>query len=729
MFVTQQTHRSHRPGRLALVALVTLIAPSIGSGQEVGAGLAQGSPWEWPAEVEGPLRTFFEREDVEAILGNLAAPDAGGMSTIGGVSRTIGGDVEQLFRFVQRRLTYEPYAGSIRGSDGALRAGSGNALDQALLLRDLLEMSGHQARLAHGRLEWQHAVVLTGEVRTEAPSRGDPWLRRVEIASDHWWVEVRVGGGWVAADPSFPGAALGEAMGRRTEALGAVPARLVATARLEVTVGPRTLARLEVPVPELFGAGVKVRLAGPADAAGEGAAEPEIEIDPGNAGRDTTDAGLAGDEPPDPLDPAPVEAALPVVDPGPIVLEVVAAGRRVVAAPVPRQRLGDVRVEFDIEVPPGRHVRAVLPFGADPLAQLTIVVSGGEVRQSAYARQLEALYAALRRLVTVEVEALEAWRLRPREDVEATRNEGVLGPEREGFPRSPAMSNPALEVEPLVHPAIELHVAAIKTWEVFADQGVEAIGLALLAAADQLHAPVAVERPDVRLVGLHFKPATPVTEGDLTAWIADPARVGGPADTQRVATQMALGLLQSAVAGQVLNRLADRPPVTAYDLTLRAVGSGSRLSWFQRGGNVPAWPAEAVLAARSDLNAGNTVVGPSSPIRRGDRDLLAWWAMAPASGQTAGRIQQPLGAAQAAVAIGPPVDLRSLDSILASLHDLHVAGGWLLTLGDADRNVLRDLVPGACAATPLVADLLRAGAPPNFVPPAFAAFCQSGVPR
>ena len=34
------------------------------------------------------------------------------------------------------------------------------------------------------------------------------------------------------------------------------------------------------------------------------------------------------------------------------------------------------------------------------------------------------------------------------------------------------------------------------------------------------------------------------------------------------------------------------------------------------------------------------------------------------------------------------------------------------------------VLAGACAATPLVVDLLRAGAPSDFVPPAFAAFCQ-----
>jgi len=287
------------------------------------------------------------------------------------------------------------------------------------------------------------------------------------------------------------------------------------------------------------------------------------------------------------------------------------------------------------------------------------------------------------------MEALEAWRVRPREDEVDEDGDDVEVEDLTSELSVDAPVDPDAQVEPLIHPAVALHVAALRAWEMFADQGLDVIALALLGAADQLRAAVPIQRADIRLVGLHYQPGTAEAEGGITAWISDPARVGGASAAQRVPTQMALGLLQSAVAGQVLNRVADRPPITAYDLTLR-----------------------------------RTVVGPERPLQRGGQELLAWWSMAASSGMTAGRIQQPLGVAQAAVALGPAVDLGSLDSVLASLHDLHVAMRWLLTLADPDRSVLRGLVPGACAATPLVADLLRAGAPADFVPPAFSVFCQ-----
>jgi len=351
-------------------------------------------------------------------------------------------------------------------------------------------------------------------------------------------------------------------------------------------------------------------------------------------------------------------------------------------------------------------------------------VAGGEVRPSAYAGQLADLYAGLERLAAVEMEALEAWRVRPREDEVDEDGDDVEVEDLTSELSVDAPVDPDAQVEPLIHPAVALHVAALRAWEMFADQGLDVIALALLGAADQLRAAVPIQRADIRLVGLHYQPGTAEAEGGITAWISDPARVGGASAAQRVPTQMALGLLQSAVAGQVLNRVADRPPITAYDLTLRAVGSGSRLSWFRRGDDPPNWPSAAVQIAMADLDSGRTVVGPERPLQRGGQELLAWWSMAASSGMTAGRIQQPLGVAQAAVALGPAVDLGSLDSVLASLHDLHVAMRWLLTLADPDRSVLRGLVPGACAATPLVADLLRAGAPADFVPPAFSVFCQ-----
>lgn len=725
MLDTSLRQPSGRRTLFGALVVALLCMPSLSAAQDAQReeGAEEIPDWEWPIEVESPLRTFFEREDVEAVLAGVELARDAPTTDVADLATTLGPSIERIFRHVQRRIRYEPYVGSIRGAVGTLRAGGGNALDQALLLRELLRASGHQVRFARGRLDWQSAVLLTGESRSESPTRGDPWLRQVEAASDHWWVEVRDSGRWIAADPAFAGTALGDEMARRRETVAEVPDRLVASVRLELTAGGRRLGGLQLPVAELFGTGVQVLLAGAVekeapspgtnDAVSDGPLVAELTVDAAG--------GEASDEVPserDPLDRAPVLEALPKLPPGPIELEIRAAGRVIRALPVGRSRLGQVRLNIDIEIPPGRHVRAVLPFGDDPFGRLSVIVAGGEVRPSAYARQLAELYVGLERLVAVEIEALEAWRVRPRGDPEDQDAAAFDS----GLPDPPADRD--VELEPLIHPAVALHVAALRAWDVFADQGVEVIAWALLGAADQLRAAVPIQRADIRLVGLHYQPGTAEAAGNITAWISDPARVGGAVAEQRVPTQMALGLLQSAVAGQVLNRVADRPPITAYDLTLRAVGSGSRLSWFRRGDSPPSWPAAAVQAAMADLDAGRTVVGPERPLRRGDRELLAWWSIATRSGMTAGRIQQPIGVAQAAVALGSAVDLDSLDSVLVSLHDLHVAMRWLLTLADPDRSVLRGLVPGACAATPLVADLLRAGAPSDFVPPAFAAFCQ-----
>ena len=97
----------------------------------------------------------------------------------------------------------------------------------------------------------------------------------------------------------------------------------------------------------------------------------------------------------------------------------------------------------------------------------------------------------------------------------------------------------------LIHPAIALHVEALGAWAAFAEHATGALALALLAASDELRAVVPLDRAELRLVALQYRPAGPTEGGGFTVWTSDPARVrGGPP------RQMALGLLQSAMAGQ-----------------------------------------------------------------------------------------------------------------------------------------------------------------------------------
>ncbi|MHC4606025.1 MAG: hypothetical protein ACYTAF_03725 [Planctomycetota bacterium] len=59
----------------------------------------------------------------------------------------LGYDRDRIFAFVRDEIAYEPYDGVLRGAGGTLFAGSGNSLDQALLLKALLEACGEEARI------------------------------------------------------------------------------------------------------------------------------------------------------------------------------------------------------------------------------------------------------------------------------------------------------------------------------------------------------------------------------------------------------------------------------------------------------------------------------------------------------------------------------------------------------------------------------------------------------
>ena len=122
-------------------------------------------------------------------------------------------------------------------------------------------------------------------------------------------------------------------------------------------------------------------------------------------------------------------------------------------------------------------------------------MAGGEVRPSVYAGHLEDLYAGLERLAAAEIDALEAWIARPRgdeqedDDVEDSRQ---AMPFANGRISSPPVG-PDEVLESSVHPAVALHVAALRAWDLFADRGLDVIGLALLGAADAPGVDVAMD--------------------------------------------------------------------------------------------------------------------------------------------------------------------------------------------------------------------------------------------
>lgn len=86
-------------------------------------------------------------------------------------------DAAEIVGWVNERIAFESYAGLLRGPQGTLVAGSGNALDQSVLLAKLLNDAGFDARVALGTLEPDDAAVLvlsmfdsvTATERREAP--------------------------------------------------------------------------------------------------------------------------------------------------------------------------------------------------------------------------------------------------------------------------------------------------------------------------------------------------------------------------------------------------------------------------------------------------------------------------------------------------------------------------------------------------------------------------------
>ena len=69
-------------------------------------------------------------------------------------------DAATIVEHVRERVRYEPYMGLLRGADGTLMSGAGNALDQAVLLARLLNAAGYDARIALGRIDEIAAEAL-----------------------------------------------------------------------------------------------------------------------------------------------------------------------------------------------------------------------------------------------------------------------------------------------------------------------------------------------------------------------------------------------------------------------------------------------------------------------------------------------------------------------------------------------------------------------------------------
>lgn len=76
----------------------------------------------------------------------------------------VGSEPEALFRWVRDNTFLVPYEGTLRGPIGVLMDRMGNSLDRALLLYELLNLAGHEARLARGALSKEQVIDIQKKV-------------------------------------------------------------------------------------------------------------------------------------------------------------------------------------------------------------------------------------------------------------------------------------------------------------------------------------------------------------------------------------------------------------------------------------------------------------------------------------------------------------------------------------------------------------------------------------
>jgi len=150
--------KGHQPPRilgrqaLALVLALAMSLPPVSvpganvpgaaaAAQQARSGTA--ASWRPPA---GQIRNLFRALDAATKRIDRTSFDPVA------VVEKVGSGADALFVWVRDNTRWAPYRGALRGPVGVLMDRSGNSLDRALLLGELLQLGGHTARLARAQV-------------------------------------------------------------------------------------------------------------------------------------------------------------------------------------------------------------------------------------------------------------------------------------------------------------------------------------------------------------------------------------------------------------------------------------------------------------------------------------------------------------------------------------------------------------------------------------------------
>ena len=127
---------------------------------------------------------------------------------------------KETYSFVRDDIFFEPSPSVLKTSEGVAWGRRGNAVEQALLLAELLRQEGEQVRLCFGKLNEDNASLLIGSMFPEKKEFSyandvlisDPAKDEslIETIRNHCWVQIMNKGEWIDLDPSFPDANVGQ---------------------------------------------------------------------------------------------------------------------------------------------------------------------------------------------------------------------------------------------------------------------------------------------------------------------------------------------------------------------------------------------------------------------------------------------------------------------------------------------------------------------------------------